>query len=125
MKVSGPAFSMDGRGKLGNAIVYQRNGKALICRRHIPRIHKKSFSQAVQRSEYGNASAEWRVITPDIKAEYIREAKNQDLSGFNLFLRVWFKYRYCARYGYTYYGHGVLGMDREFEKYPEKTIYDK
>ncbi|RLI53586.1 MAG: hypothetical protein DRP09_15395 [Candidatus Thorarchaeota archaeon] len=125
MKVLGPVFSIHGRGKLGNAIVYQKNGFALIARKHVPTIRRKSIAQSIQRSEYGNASAEWRVLTPELKAYYEREAKKYNLHGFNLFLRDWFKYRYACRYGYTYYGHGVYGMDREFEKYPEKIQYIK
>ena len=120
VKVRGGMFSIEAHGQFAKSLVYQKNAFGSIVRVYRQNKVSSSIPALTQRAEYGNGSADWRTATPDIKKLYNNEAQGQSLSGFNIFLRQWFVYRYGCRYGLAKHGLSVLGMDREFENYPDR-----
>jgi len=118
--VKGPMLSLDARGKFANCIVFQRNGLNMITRRHVPVNYSRSFKQSVQRSEYGNAIADWRICPDSFRAAYNTVAQEQGLYGIHVFLKEWFHLRFCCRYGFAVYDISVYDMDKEYISYPEK-----
>ena len=120
VKINGPLMSFEASGQLAKTIIFQKNRMSRIVRPWKKKNPPGTLKAVVQRSEYGNAAADWRTAIPEIKRIFRKEAQNQKLTGYNLFLRDWFVKRYSCRYGLARYGISVLGMDREFQKYPER-----
>lgn len=86
-KVTGPAFSLDARGALGDGICFTRcmKGNRVIL---IPN-HKdaETGTQLAQRASFTSAHSLWKALDAASKAYYNTLAESQHMTGYNLYIK--------------------------------------
>ena len=86
-KVTGPLFSLEAVGKLGNAITYQRRpgGPAVVVQPD-PK-QPRTAGQVAQRNLMANVAEMWRGLSQGERDGYNDRANGRGMSGYNLFAK--------------------------------------
>jgi len=87
VKVSGPLFSIEARGTLGDVLTYQRGfGKHRVTRKP---GHRDAGTEAQlgQRTQFQWAVAYWHTLTELQKAEYTAIANPMQMTGYQYVLK--------------------------------------
>lgn len=86
-KVTGPAFSVDAHGALGDGICFTRcmKGNRVIL---LP-THKDANSalQSVQRTSFSTGKSMWKALSAASKAYYNTLAEGLAMTGYNLYIK--------------------------------------
>jgi hypothetical protein len=89
--LSGPLFSISGKGKLKNIITYrERYGKSYSYKFYYPGSKKyfiPSTEQIQNRKTYRSAVAAWNSLSENEKNIYRKRSKGKNYSGYNLFVK--------------------------------------
>jgi hypothetical protein len=90
-KLRGPLFSIDAKGKLGNALVYSSNKNIKRASKHFTPRNPRTILQQDNRSIMRYAVWSWQTLTDDQKESYTQSAKNLGLkmSGYNYYLQTY------------------------------------
>lgn len=86
-KVTGPLFSVEGTGKLGEGICFTRSlGGARVI---LNPTHKDAYSalQSVQRSSFITGKSMWKALSAASKAYYNTLAADLAMTGYNFYLK--------------------------------------
>jgi hypothetical protein len=106
-KVVGPAMSIDARGQLGKAIIYQgRPGGTIVTRYKVPR-DPKTAAQRCRRTLFDASWDTWCLLSQEEKDYWNDLAKGQCLTGYNL----WVQYICSGRSCCWLIGAGRVGVD--------------
>jgi len=86
-KVKFPLLSMEARGELGRAMIFQQQsiGGAIVKRFTLPRVGQAA-SQLAQRQRYRAALDGWNALSDGQKTTYRQRARPLHLLGINLYL---------------------------------------
>jgi len=86
-KVTGPLFSVEGTGKLGEGICFTRSlGGARVI---LNPTHKDAYSalQSVHRSSFITGKSMWKALSAVSKAYYNTLAADLKMTGYNLYIK--------------------------------------
>ena len=86
-KVTGPLFSLEAVGKLGNAITYQRRpGGAAVVVQPDPK-QPRTVGQVAQRASMASAVGFWQGMGTGLKQHFRTAASGTGMSGYNRYVR--------------------------------------
>jgi hypothetical protein len=87
-KVTGPLFSVDARGTLGDVLTYQKGfGRHRVTRKPGHR-DAESGGQLSQRGKFLAAIAYWKALTAEAKAAYNAIADAMQMTGYQYVLKL-------------------------------------
>ena len=111
--LKGPLHSIEAHGSVAKQIVFKKtNGRNVATVYSTPGSVKPFFpnsSQQEKRARYGAAVGYWQSLTSDEKAIYATRAKNENYSGWNLFLQEYMAGVFFSYYGLRIYGRYLYG----------------
>ena len=96
VKVIGPMFGLDARGKLGNSLVYSIRKGVNYTRQYLIPKDKKSSAQLQNRAAFNDGVSKWRwgIIATYAKTRWDSYSVGTSESGFNRFMRFYLKANY-------------------------------
>ena len=109
VKLKGPVFSLEGRGKLG-PLVYEKTKKTNYAKSNKQSKKKPSSAQKNRRKIYGLASIAWKRISQDQRDQWDLFASDKPGNGFNYFMQELLTAFETGIYGVNLYGVCSFGI---------------
>ncbi len=96
VRVIGPMFGLDARGKLGSALVYSIRKGVNYTRQYLTPKDKQSVSQLQNRGAFQDGVSKWRwgIISTYAKSRWDSYSTGTTESGYNRFMRFYLKDNY-------------------------------
>jgi len=113
VRLRGPLHSLKASKKFADLLVFKTYGNRNILTKYSFPSSKKPFTistgQTNQRNSYADAVEAWNDLTDEQKEEYNTEAKGEQYTGYNLFIKGYITDN--PVFGdLSYYGNRTLGI---------------
>lgn len=80
---TGPLFSLEATGSIGDALTYGKRGKANVIKRKAKPANPRTMSQIHSRTAIAAGNAVWRTLTDEQKELWKTEGEARQITGFN------------------------------------------
>lgn len=87
-KLSGPCFSLDASGKLGDTVVFSKWKGRNYARKWLKPSNPQSSGQTGIRSMFGMLAAAWGALAANVKSTWDALAVSLNVSSFNAYMKV-------------------------------------
>lgn len=89
VKVKSPLLSREARGAIYGNIVFSVRKSGQQVRFQKPPVDRRSSGQISRRLIYSNGVDAWHSLTSEEKQVYIVQAKEMNMTGYNLYMRTY------------------------------------
>lgn len=81
-------MSFNASGSIGDQLIYQRAGDKATVRKYFTPAQPRPPAIVTRRDKWRTIAAAWQALSPDTKKQWAENAKGQNITGYNLYLKT-------------------------------------
>jgi hypothetical protein len=108
VKIKSPLMSERASGTIGGVLTFSHRATGAQVRTQKKQKDVITTARTEQRTKYSEAVEAWNGLTPTEKSNWTRNAKGQNLTGFNLYISIYLN-NYEPPIAQAFFGVAIYG----------------